>query len=344
MEAIVADAIVSVRADASRRISYSRRRVWWSGKSRYTGSEYTYSTVVPAIDALVEAEILIEHDRRPPGSLGTQSSYLPASWLAGLKVPKVKRVAGELIRLKDKDGNLIDYRDTQRTSDNRKLLQKVNARIAESEIRLEAPDAVVDGNVIRFDNHTVYPDMIEMYRIYNGGWTLGGRYYGGWWQSVRSSDRHHFVIDCSRTVEVDYEQLHPRLLYALAGKHLEGDAYTLPGWERKVCKRAFNILINASNYNEAVGAVLPYVDGCEVTAADLIHDIKAHHPDIRQYIHSGLGLRLQNMDAEMCRHVLSEMIVRRGVTVLPIHDSFIVPENSRDELIRVMKEAFERAI
>ncbi|WP_428427290.1 hypothetical protein [Pararhizobium sp.] len=344
MESAVAHAILSAREDPTKRTSYSRRRDWYAGMERYNGDGYTFTTVVPAIDALVDAEIFVEPDRRPPGtaSTGVQSSFLPAAWLAELKVPKIKRVPGELIRLKDKNGILQNYRDTQRTSDERKLLVKANAVIAKTDIRLDAPGGVVDGEAIRFDAHTVYPDMIEMYRVYNGGWTSGGRYYGGWWQSVRSEDRQHFILDGEQTVEIDYEQLHPRLLYALAGKHLDGDAYTLDGWERKLCKRAFNILINATGYHQALGAILPYVDGCDVTARELIADIKNKHTAIKDYIHSGAGLRLQNMDSEMCRYVLAQMTVRHGIPVLPVHDSFIVPQSAKDMLITVMKEAFER--
>ncbi|WP_454686954.1 hypothetical protein [Agrobacterium leguminum] len=159
---------------------------------------------------------------------------------------------------------------------------------------------------------------------------------------MKSKDRRHFILDGQRTTEVDYEQLHPRLLYALAREHLDGDAYTLPGWDRKLCKIAFNVLLNASGYHQAHGALFPYLDGCEVSARDLIHDMKNRHPNVARYFHSGIGLRLQNVDSEMCRFVLAEMCVKKGIVVLPVHDSFIVPETAKDELVVTMKAALER--
>lgn len=344
MAVIVADAILSARREPHRRISYSRRKGWWTESSRYRDRDFTYDMVVPAIDALVGAGILVDHDLQPAGRpTGTQSSYRPAPWLAGSDAPKLRQKRGELIRLKDSSGSLIGYRDTERTHRERKLVEKVNRLIQETEIALDAPDAMVDGDVIRFGAHAVYPEMVSLYRVFNGGWTLGGRFYGGWWQSVKSKDRKHFVLDGQHTVEVDYEQLHPRLLYALAGEHLEGDAYTLPGWDRKICKIAFNVLLNAPRYGKAHGALLPYLDGCRISARDLIRDIKARHPKVARYFHSGVGLRLQNVDAEMCRFVLAEMSVKKGVVVLPVHDSFIVPEAAKDELVATMKSAFDRA-
>ncbi|TAV12594.1 hypothetical protein ELI37_19855 [Rhizobium leguminosarum] len=344
MAVVVADAIASARRDPHRRISYSRRKGWWTNTSRYRDRDYTYDTVVPAVDALVNAGILVDHDLQPAGrATGIQSSYRPAGWLAGTNAPKLQKTQRELIRLKDAYGNLTGYRDTERTQRERRLVEKVNRLIGETEISLASPDAVADGDTIRFGNHTVYPEMCSLYRVFNGGWTLGGRYYGGWWQSVKSKDREHFVLNNQRTVEVDYEQLHPRLLYALAGEHLEGDAYTLPGWKRKTCKVAFNVLLNASGYHQARGALLQHVDGDDLAAAALISDIKAKHPNVAEYFHTGVGLRLQHVDAEMCRFVLSEMSVRKGVVVLPVHDSFIVPEAARDELILTMKNALKRA-
>lgn len=344
MAAIVADAMVSAHREPNRRISYSRRKGWWADTRRYRDREFTYDTVVPAVDALVAQGILVAHDLQPGGrSTGVQSSYLPATWLAGIPKPNLRKSSGELIRLKDASGALVGYRDTERTHRERKLLERVNRLISEAEIGLVSPNAIHDGDVIRFGEHTVYPEKRSLYRVFNGGWTLGGRFYGGWWQSVKSKDRAHFVLDGQRTTEVDFEQLHPRLLYALAGHYLDGDAYTLPGWDRKLCKVAFNVLLNASGFYQAKGALLPYLDGCEAATSELIRDIKGRHPKVARYFHSGIGLRLQNVDSDMCRFVLSEMSVKKGILILPVHDSFIVTEAAKDDLVLTMKRAFDRA-
>lgn len=79
---IVADAIMSARREPLRRISYSRRKGWWTGSSRYRGREFTHDTVVPAVDALIAAGILVDHDLQPRRTGDRGSVELSARSLA----------------------------------------------------------------------------------------------------------------------------------------------------------------------------------------------------------------------------------------------------------------------
>jgi hypothetical protein len=66
---------------------------------------------------------------------------------------------------------------------------------------------------------------LRLYRIFNrDDFRLGGRFYGPWWQNIEKAKRRGILIAGSQTVERDYRQLHPRLLYAMAGRVLDGDA------------------------------------------------------------------------------------------------------------------------
>lgn len=355
MASIVYDAALSAREDPSRRISYSRRAAFYSAIGRYDGTDYSYATVVPAVDALVAAGLLVDHDRVKGGPSGTgvQSSFLPAPVLADVALPMAQYRVGELVRLKDDRGALVPYRDTERTVRDRRILETVNRCLAGADIRLHGLNGVVideQAGTIFFPgflqwlddghgDHTVYTSMKELYRVYNGSWALGGRFYGGWWQQVRKKDRQHLRIDGSATVELDYEMLHPRLLYAEAGQKLHGDAYTVDGWDRPTCKRAFNILLNARSYQRALGAIRPHVYGDRRKAAELIAEMKKRHVAVADHFHSGAGLRLQNIDAELAKGVLRDLTYRNGITVLPVHDSFVV----RREYHSALEEAMDRA-
>ncbi|WBU27754.1 hypothetical protein OOZ54_13880 [Rhodopseudomonas palustris] len=350
MASIVLDVILS---GPFRRTSYSRSKEFYLEPGRYRHTDYGYDTVVGAVDRLVEAGLLIEHHKVKACATATgwQSSFIGAPVLYQLDWQQLrfkKRPQRELIRLKDANGSLVDYRETRRTRADRKMLAAVNARIATAKIELAAPTIVQrDEMVIRFavddehKAHAVYPHLTELYRVYNNSWTFGGRFYGGWWQAVRSADRKYFLINGEAVEEPDYEQLHPRLLYALAGKVLTGDAYTIHGWSRKTVKIAFNVLINASTLCEARASIAKEI-GDKTSANMLIAAIKFRHDKVRDYFHSGYGIRLQNLDSEMCRYVLTEMIVKRGIVVLPVHDSFICPVSAKELLVEVMKEAFDR--
>jgi hypothetical protein len=228
---VLTEALVVARAETSRWISYSRRRGFYSGQQRYFGTDYTYATVPPVIDQLASCGLL-EHDKKPPGSMGWQSRFRAApALIATFEQPlPVLFDPLETIRLKDKNGHLVDYRDTAATEKMRRNLEAINEALRAALIELNAPGAVDDGQTIRCGDHVLYKQMQLLWRVFNSGrFTLGGRFYGGWWQTAKLADRAHIMLDGEPTVEHDYEQLHPRLLYAISGKSLDGDAYTLNG-------------------------------------------------------------------------------------------------------------------
>ena len=259
--------------EPGRWISYSRNRNWWANGSRYRGTAYTYTTVLSEVGELATAG-LIEHDKRLPGSRNEWQSRFRANPDLLVAPPAVEWHSHELIRLKDSDGHLVDYRDTDRTLGMRKRLDGMNEALTATQIDLHHPSAVHDGQVIRIGEHVVYPAMNSLYRVFNrGSFTLGGRFYGGWWQQVPGDAREHLTINGGPVVELDYAQLHPRILYAIAGlQQPEADIYAVAGWERPIVKRGLLILINAGNHAQAVGAIALRVggEGAHAKAACLI--------------------------------------------------------------------------
>ena len=72
-------------------------------------------------------------------------------------------------------------------------------------------------------------------------------------------------------------------------------------------------------------------------AKEVVALIKASMPELKPVWHSGLGLELQRYDSDVAMRVMRKMR-RKGVPVLPVHDSFIVPILAEQQL----KEAVER--
>lgn len=328
-------------------ISYSRRREWWSTGRRYRNTAYTYATVVSAVDELARLG-LFEHDRKRPGNLGRQSRFRASPLLRGAtEIPPVIYDPVELIRLKDREDRLIDYRDTLATKCMRRHVEEFNEALSTAELQLDSPTVRRDGMLLCVgDNHVLYPAMTALHRVFNrGSFDCGGRFYGPWWQQIPKAIRPNLRIDDEPTVERDYPQLHPNMLYAEIGERLQGDAYAIDGWPRKIVKRAFNILINAATYDAALRAIASEIGGkgAYAKARSLIEDVKARHPAIVDMFHSDAGIRLQRRDASMAETIMRGLI-RRGVVVLPIHDSFITAERHVSLLDEAMDDAWAQYI
>jgi hypothetical protein len=179
----------------------------------------------------------------------------------------------------------------------------------------------------------------------------GGRFYRAFWQSLPKALRAAILIDGGPIAEHDYEACHLLLAYLAVGAEV-GDAgpagrdrYSLDGfggdWRRRI-KVGVQILLNAKTIRGATGALASKIHGetwearVEIAVA-LINAIKARHSALAPLWHSGCGLGLQFVDAELVRLCGTELI-SRGIVPLPVHDSMLV----RAEHIGDLKEVMER--
>ncbi|WP_104823434.1 hypothetical protein [Rhizobium sp. NXC24] len=363
MAGIVAGMAHHVRMrPADQFISYSRDHSVYPGQQVYYGEDWGYGPVIGSIDSLADNGWFSIHDRKKQMSVaqGQQSRFIPnPEKFQGIALPKTKRSVGELIRLRDrKERVLIPYKETEAVDRMRKFVSKINGHLQAADIKFTG-GVRRDGSVVYFESideqdgrlKTSAVDLEDMflYRVFSDVWSLGGRFYGGAWQNIPKSERKHFVLDGENVVEHDYKNNHPSILYIAEGKPLDlesgYDAYDIAGFrdQRLACKRALNIMLNARDYKKAVGAVRKHVASQTYEEAkELIEAVRIKHADISHYFFSDVGLKLQRMDADMCQQVLNEMTVKRGETIMPIHDSFIVRASAADELVRVMADVFTK--
>lgn len=328
-------------------ISYSRNNNWYARQQRYNGTAFTRTTVIRSVD---ETAYLgwNEHEKAPPGvAVGWQSRFRASRELiTAVVLPKILYDPIETIRLKDNQKHLVGYRDTDHTVRMRHRLASINEAIADLDIALDAPDVVVDGPVLRCGDHVLYPARNQLHRVFNGSWDRGGRFYGGWWQNVKSRCRPHLRMNGNDTIEIDYPSHHPRLIYRMEGKILDVDAYDLNGWDRSLCKVAFNVLLNAGTRQAAIGAIANAITAqygpqdARTRAVRLMEAMKRRHTAIARHFHTGIGLRLQNLDSRIAERVVLKLL-NKGIVALPIHDSFVVPANDHDALAQAMDEALK---
>ncbi|MCO6387482.1 hypothetical protein [Aliihoeflea sp. 40Bstr573] len=363
-QARVIDAILSFLAYAAwmhpgRKVSYSRSKDWYAVSRAYLGPDCSYHLVRAAVDViLVCTDAIEDHWIAPsaPGGTGWQSTMTPNPALSAHASLTSVHQPGRALVVRGGIGGfaLVPEGEAAKAERMEANVDVWNAIIMSSRIEVALPDDWTrDGSLARSPKgQSINTQAVCLTRIFtDGNFDKGGRYYGGWWQSLPSELRGTSVtIDGGATVELDYSQIHPRMLYVLAGKKLDGDAYTIPGIAREDAKLGWQIVINADTLSSATAALsVKLAASREVVetkthkaeARKIIMAVKAAHPDISAYFHTGIGVRLQRHDSDVATMVMDTMI-SKNVVCLPIHDSFIVRAEYRNVLKETMDVAFDR--
>ena len=337
-------------------VFYSRDKDHYSNLSRYVPEYYRRLTLITAVEIL-QRDGLVEHQRTKPSPFAVYRSRLcPTEQLlartAGLSGVTEYQERQPIV-LKSEDGKLQPYRETSATSKMRRDVLDHNAFLSKLRITVVHPDATyaADGTLVvkagaqdlRFN-----PSRRGYHRVFNGRFDLGGRWYGPYWQGLPSHVREGIRINGKETCEPDIRACHMRLLCAVAGIVLgEEDPYEGLGMPRKEIKLAINVMLNASSWPSARGALtweLSDQHGPSAgTQADMLRAVvEKRYPGLSPFWNTGYGLRLQNIDADVCAR-LQARLRADGIPCLSVHDSFIVPRSVHDRTLAVMDEEFARA-
>lgn len=321
-------------------VSYSRSKPFYDA-DRQRHTLLTYRRVTAAVDQL-EADGMIVHYRQAPGCRGWQSAFEATPELVDavtaildgqprLKLQRLHR----LTILRDVDGKPIDYKPTREIDRRDRKTDGFNEAIGSAEIiSLEGVNLAC-----------------PMARIHNRDFDRGGRFYpmGTSWQNIKSQARKVLTIDGEPVVELDFKTLHPAILYAEAKAPMPRDCYAIEGWPRDLVKVAMLTLINArtvqaarlsiANSDRMAQRAVPGSQEAIGYASALIDAIKRAHSPIADAFHSDAGARLMRIDSDLAEAVMHDLILRKGIVTLPVHDSFLVPASKRDELEAAMMDA-----
>jgi hypothetical protein len=346
--------IAAIAVDKARHeqpyVSYSRNKNHYGRRgTRYDERPdlYRYAVIVRAVDTFAAAgyfeNIVAPNNPR----CGWQSAFraTPAliEALGNAPPPLAKLRPRALIRLRDENKQLIDFRDTEQTSRMRHRVAEINEAISAQVIGLPREIGEHHGDVLVIGDTCVNLGNTACFRIFNESFKHGGRFYGHYTQSLPKAVRARLTINGEPVAEPDYPAHHLHILYAMEGLPRPSDPYEIDGWTRDIVKRGVLILINASTLRSAIGALIDRygIDGS--AAAHLITNIKNKHKLIATHFHSGAGRRLQRLDSDMAERVQLGL-TRQGIVALPIHDSFIVPERHENVAREQMAEAFETVV
>ena len=257
----------------------------------------------------------------------------------------------------------------------RKNLQGYNSFITQNAVCLSIDKHHLDAGLIakmandQYQLDWVFGDGKKKPRIFNylhvqlrrifsrGSFQKGGRFYGGWWQFIPSEYRRYITINGLPTVEVDYSELHPRMMYRDANLPLpEGDLYDLGlryedkeydksiepyKSKRKVIKTYINAMINDDRGNFKLNS--RQIKIMEMNTAQLESWVIKKHPITQEIKGKGFGLRYQFVDSQIAEMVMLKLL-GQDILCLPVHDSFICQEHHLPELELAMREAYEAVL
>ena len=244
----------------------------------------------------------------------------------------------------------IDYEDTPKTEEYRRNLKTINQCFQKHWADLEIKDADLATLEDRISSHDekqpIDLSARSLVRIFsNGSFKEGGRFYRGWWQNVPSEYRNYITIDMKRTVEYDFSQLNPHMLYYAYNKELgEEDAYdrVLDGEHRDLVKSAFNAMIQASSPPQNCPRDIdPSI--ADMSWSELRDRIIAAHKPIEDLFFRGEGNLMQFEDSCICEGVMLHFAAM-DAPALPIHDSFIMHHGFGGELEEAMRREFHKRL
>ena len=190
--------------------------------------------------------------------------------------------------------------------------------------------------------------------FYRADWNLGGRFHGGWWQSIKEDWRKQIYINDETTVEIDYSGLHVNLLYGLQGKQPPlKDHYALEhllldftaGEQRKVVK---GIVLNAINAATVKKAFQAYQSDQPSKSKErklkhkqlhlLLDAFIKKHPTLGDSLGTDKGVELMNVDGRITAKIINHF-TKKNIPVLTIHDSYVIPDIHSGELRTIMNKA-----
>jgi hypothetical protein len=343
-------------------VSYSRRKAFYAGQSRYQGLPYTYDRVLAAVAELLELG-LIEEVRAAPGdhlSTGMQSKFRATPDLihAFNDAPFEYSKERSCLILKDEAGHVVGYDPTRLTRRLEAELDRINEYLGQVSVTMPTGDGWEHATrVVRARNDrkgtwacVVPTPSPEVYRVFGRGrWDRHGRLYG-WWQSLPKGARKDLLINGEVAVEPDFATLHPRIIYAARGHVLRHDPYETGVFPRAEGKLALNVALNAKSMRGAAAAIMAKAGWSHDAAytQDLLKAVVKRNAPIAADIGADRGVRCMAVDGAMAVDVL-KACEGAGVPCLPVHDSFIVPaskgawmEAKMDEILTTVLGAVSR--
>jgi len=253
----------------------------------------------------------------------------------------------QCVLLKSNEGDLVNYRDNNKSSYVRDRLQFYN-------VFASTVSVTYDGTPLTTVLDAHFKESFDQY----------GRLYarGNSYQTMPKTHRHSILVDGSPTVEIDFSCLHLRMLFDMYKLHdyVDGvvDLYSLVTCntsDRPLVKEAVNIYMNAKTRGSAILALAQkmrenYQNSSFSSARDVIECVEESfsflfkNESIMANLRCGnkpIGAMLQNRESEMCLDIISSLAEVK-IFVGAIHDSFFFKFEDYDVVSNVIGNTYRK--
>lgn len=374
LKVLLLDLYVAWNADPDLKIRFSRDNSSYVAGSRYN-EIHIGKKIIDIVDTLIEEGII--HQKIGFNDRVTGSSFLTRIWASDQLKEQFREARfsqfiihshedREPIVLRNRDGEDVNYSDTNETRTMRTLLSDYNDFLSNTHIDiydLEVP-VIVSGSGARKYVLQVNQNSKYVRRIFNNErWGQGGRFYGGWWQRCPKEYRKRIVLDGIRTAEIDYSGLHITILYAQESINYWGDVgedpYLITGINsldpdidlRAAAKLLLLTALNAENetktfqaFRQQAATGSPEKRLTNEQLFSILSALKLKHEPIAHKLASGAGIDLMFVDSRITEKLIERFTYYYKCPILTVHDSYVVPFGYDRILKREMQSAFEEVV
>ncbi len=240
---------------------------------------------------------------------------------------------------------VIRFAETKKTQAFRAEILKLNVCLSEAPIFLRTDDfASLNENYAE----PVDPTKRTLRRIFsNGKWNEGGRLFGGFWETMRRTDRFELLRIRTRSQQqgepvanVDYGQLFPRLAYMRARRPVpDGDLYDVfgGGIARAGVKKLLNAMLFARGSLKAWPKDTKKLFPPDIRLSEAVSAITKRHEAISSMFGTGIGYQLMFIESILLLDALAELRAK-GIVGLPLHDSVLVGRSEAESAKAVLED------
>lgn len=367
LKVVLLDLYVNWWADPTLKTTYSRSPNSYNAGSIY--NELHISRVTINVVDWLEESGLVEH-RTGFYNKATKKGFNSRLWPTEALTDRFKEARFSIydlgydenrvaVVLKDTEKKEEEYHPTPETNAMEVDLKRYNQLLHRTFIlphSLDSPRLESNASSLNF----AHQQSKFTYRVFNrSSFSLGGRFYGGWWSTCKKALRNDILINDASSIEIDFGSLHPNLLYAREGidmwAEMKNGPYSIEpvSFEvkedglRQLAKQLMLILLNVdkvavvcSAFRYAQDSGSPYKKLKDKEIFEVVDQLFGIHTSISGYFTSGVSLELQFVDSKIAARIVNHF-TDLDVPVLVVHDSFIVPQGWEDDLEAIMDLAFK---